>query len=150
MHVWGYWYCFLKSWFQLVLHPACHFSCCILQIRWSSVWLVFNFFLSFFHSLFLFCYCCLLFIEKKTVSTFENQLIHITILKVNKNQNKSWKLNPPVSSVHGILQVSILKWVAISFSRDHPKPWITPRCPALQADSLSFEPPWKLGKLEQP
>ena len=47
------------------------------------------------------------------------------------------------SSVHGILQARILVWVAISFSRDLPKPWIEPRSPALQADSILPEPPEK-------
>ena len=28
LHIWGYWYFFLQPWFQLVLHPAQHFSCC--------------------------------------------------------------------------------------------------------------------------
>ena len=49
--------------------------------------------------------------------------------------------SPPGSSVHGILQARILKWVAIFFSRDLPDPGIKPRSPALQADSLSSEPP---------
>ena len=46
----------------------------------------------------------------------------------------------PASSVHGILQAGILKWVAISFSRDLPDPGIEPGSPALQADSLLSEP----------
>ena len=45
--------------------------------------------------------------------------------------------SPPGSSVHGILQARILEWVAISFSRGSSQP----RPPALQADSLPFEPP---------
>ena len=55
-------------------------------------------------------------------------------------------LNPPGSSVHGILQARILEWVAISFSRELlpvqeslPNPGIkpvSPVSPALQADSL--------------
>ena len=28
LHIWGYWYCSWWSWFQLVLHPAQHFSWC--------------------------------------------------------------------------------------------------------------------------
>ena len=40
-------------------------------------------------------------------------------------------------SIHGILQVRILKWVTVSFSRDLPNPGIEPGYPALQADSLS-------------
>ena len=49
----------------------------------------------------------------------------------------------PGSSVHGILQVRILEWVAISFSRDLPNPGIEPGSPALQADALSSQPPGK-------
>ena len=48
------------------------------------------------------------------------------------------------SSVHGILQASIFKWVAIPFSRgsSQPRDW-EPRSPASQADSLPAEPPGK-------
>ena len=46
----------------------------------------------------------------------------------------------PGSSVHGILQVKVLEWVAISFSKGSswPRAWIW--YPALQADGLPFEP----------
>ena len=44
----------------------------------------------------------------------------------------------PSSSVHGILQARILKWVAISFSRRSSDPGIEPGSPALQVHS---EPP---------
>ena len=44
---------------------------------------------------------------------------------------------------HGILQVKILEWVVVSFSRDLPNPGMEPRSPALQVDSLPSEP---LGK----
>ena len=47
----------------------------------------------------------------------------------------------PGPSVHGIFQVRILEWVAISFSRDLSHPGIKPVSPALQADSLLSEPP---------
>ena len=49
--------------------------------------------------------------------------------------------SPPGSSVHGILQAGILEWVVILFSRDLPDPGIELSSPALQADSLLFEPP---------
>ena len=39
--------------------------------------------------------------------------------------------NPPVSSVHGILQARIQEWVAIPFSRDLPDLGIEPGSPAL-------------------
>ena len=51
--------------------------------------------------------------------------------------------NPPGSSIHGILHVRILEWVAIPFSRDLPDSGIKPESPALQADSLPSEPPGK-------
>ena len=41
----------------------------------------------------------------------------------------------------GILEARILEWVAIPLSRDIPNPGIKPRSPALQADSLPYEPP---------
>ena len=44
------------------------------------------------------------------------------------------------SPVVGIFQARILEWVAISFSRDLPNPGIEHRSPALQTDSLPFEP----------
>ena len=47
------------------------------------------------------------------------------------------------SSVHGISQVRILKWVAISFSRDLPGPGIESRSPALAGRFFITEPPGK-------
>ena len=49
--------------------------------------------------------------------------------------------SPPGSSVHGILQARILEWVAISFSRGSSWPRDWTRSPALQADTLTSEPP---------
>ena len=51
--------------------------------------------------------------------------------------------SPPGSSVHGILQARILEWLPFPSPGDFPDPGIKPRSPALQADSLSFEPPGK-------
>ena len=47
------------------------------------------------------------------------------------------------SSIHGIFQARVLEWVAISFSRGSSDPGIEPGSPALQADTLSSEPPGK-------
>ena len=44
--------------------------------------------------------------------------------------------SPPGSSVHGILQVGILDWVAISSSRGLPDSGIEPESPALAGSSL--------------
>ena len=33
LHIWGYWYFSLQSWFQLVLHPAWHFTWCTLHSK---------------------------------------------------------------------------------------------------------------------
>ena len=52
--------------------------------------------------------------------------------------------NLPGSSVHGIIQGRILEQVSISSSGgSSPIPWIEPRSPALQVDSLPSEPPGK-------
>ena len=50
---------------------------------------------------------------------------------------------PSGSSIHGILQVRILEWVAIPSPGDFPDPQIESRSPALQGDSLYSEPPGK-------
>ena len=52
-------------------------------------------------------------------------------------------LQPPGSSVHGILQARILEWVAIPFLRGPSQPRDQTQSPALQADSLRSEPPEK-------
>ena len=47
--------------------------------------------------------------------------------------------SPPGSSVGGILQARILKWIAISLSRvSSSNPAVEPSSPSLQADSLSL------------
>ena len=50
---------------------------------------------------------------------------------------------PPGSSVHGILQVRILEWVAISFTRGSswPRDWTCNSC--IEGDSSSLDPPGK-------
>ena len=50
--------------------------------------------------------------------------------------------NSPGVFVHGILQVRILEWVAIPFSRGFPDPGNEPRSPALQVDSLPLSHLW--------
>ena len=55
--------------------------------------------------------------------------------------------SPPGSSARGILQARILEWVAISFSRGSSQLRVEPWSPALQADSLPFEP---AGKSKSP
>ena len=50
---------------------------------------------------------------------------------------------PPGSSVRGILQARILKWVAFLSPGDLPNPGIDPGSPTLQADALPSEPPGK-------
>ena len=52
--------------------------------------------------------------------------------------------SPPDSSVHRILQVRILEWVAIPFSRGSSRPRIWTGSPALQADPLLSEAPRNL------
>ena len=47
------------------------------------------------------------------------------------------------SSVHGIFQARVLEWIAVSFFRDLPDPGIKPGSPALRANALPSEPPWR-------
>ena len=58
--------------------------------------------------------------------------------------------SPPGSSVHGILQVRILEWLAMPFSRGSSRPGIKPRSPALQANSLPSEPPGPFSLVLRP
>ena len=63
--------------------------------------------------------------------------------------------SPPGSLVHGILQARIMEWVAMPSSRgspsgDLPNPGIKPKSPALQVDSLLFEPPGKPRDMDAP
>ena len=48
--------------------------------------------------------------------------------------------DPMYYTVHGILQATILEWVAFPFSRRSSFPGIEPRSRSLQADSLPAEP----------
>ena len=54
--------------------------------------------------------------------------------------------SPPGSSIHGILQATILEWVSISYSRDLPNPGMEPRSltsPALADGFFTTVPPGK-------
>ena len=58
----------------------------------------------------------------------------------------------PVSSVNGILQAGILKWVAISYTGDVPNPGIKPASPALAGGFFTTSTTWEtllLHKLPQ-
>ena len=48
--------------------------------------------------------------------------------------------SPPGSSVQGLFQARILEQIAISLPGDLPNSGVKPTSPALQADSLPFEP----------
>ena len=52
--------------------------------------------------------------------------------------------NPSGSSVYGIFQARILKWVAVSYSKDRPDPGIKSLSPALTGGFFTTEPPGKL------
>ena len=58
----------------------------------------------------------------------------------------SMDCSPPGSSVHGILQVRILEWVAMPFSRDLPNPGIKPvtlMSPALAGRLFTTSTTWE-------
>ena len=53
-------------------------------------------------------------------------------------------------TVHGVLQVRILEWVAFPSPEDLPNPGSEPGSPTLQADSLPAEPQGKCRPKEKP
>ena len=64
-------------------------------------------------------------------------------VKVKVAQSCPTLCDPMGYTVHGILQARILKWEPIPFPGDLPNPWIEPRSPSLQANSLPTEPQGK-------
>ena len=54
--------------------------------------------------------------------------------------------SPPGHSVHGILQASILEWVATSFPGDLPDPGMEPVSPVLAGGFFTTQPPGKPTK----
>ena len=60
--------------------------------------------------------------------------------KVKVTQLCQTRCDPMDYTVHGILQVRILEWVAFPSPGDLPNPGIEPRSPTLQEDSLPAEP----------
>ena len=71
---------------------------------------------------------------------FAKSRTRLSNLKVKVSQSCPTLCDPMNYTVHGILQATILEWVAFPFSRDLPNPGIKPRSPTLQADSLPVEP----------
>ena len=72
-------------------------------------------------------------------------------VKLLKSCRTLWEpmdCSPPGSSVLGILQARILKWVAISFSRDLPDPGIkvSPMSPALLGGFFTTRTTWEALK----
>ena len=69
--------------------------------------------------------------------------VHAHLLQLCLTLRNPMDYNPSGSSVHGILQARILEWIAKTPPGDLPLPGVEPVSPALQADSLSTEPPVK-------
>ena len=63
----------------------------------------------------------------------------VSCLVVSNSATPWTTCNLPGSSVHGILQVRILEWVAFPSPGGLPDPGIEPGSPTLQADSLPSE-----------
>ena len=74
--------------------------------------------------------------QKRTLITYNGGVSHL----VMSDSVTPMDCSLPGSSVHGILQARILKWVAIHFSKGFPDPGIEPESPALQVDSLPSDP----------
>ena len=66
----------------------------------------------------------------------QSEKIQPSLICINRSESES---DPMDHTVHGILQVKILEWVAFSFSRGSSQPRIEPGYPALQINSLPTE-----------
>ena len=89
-------------------------------------------------------------LKPETICSWLLERVKETGQKVNQSVScsvVSYSLDrsPPGSFVHGILQASILEWVAIPSPGDLPDPRIELRSPALQADCLPLESPLRPG-----
>ena len=87
---------------------------------------------------------------------YKNTNYSLFFLKKWKSLSCVWLFVTPMDyTVHGILQVRILEWVAVppeKFPGDLPNPGIKSRSPALQVDSLPAEPqekPPKTGRRQR-
>ena len=67
-------------------------------------------------------------------------VLKVLVAQLNPTLVTPWTVAPTSSSVHGILQASILEWAVILFSRGSSQPETEPRSPTLQAYSLPSEP----------
>ena len=74
------------------------------------------------------------------------QTISKGMVSLQQSESKSHSVVSGSLQPHGILQARALEWVAFPFSRRSSQPRIEPSFPALQADSLPFEPPGKPRK----
>ena len=77
------------------------------------------------------------------LSQFSPASVHVLVTQSGPTLCDPADCSPRGSSVHGILQASILEWVTIPFSRIFFDLGIKPGSLALWADSLPSEPPRK-------
>ena len=88
---------------------------------------------------------CLLVTQSSTPQLGAGLCLLLFSCQIVSNSLRPHDCSPPSSSLHGISQARILEWVAIPFSRDLLDPGMKPPSPALQVNSLLFEPPRKAG-----
>ena len=130
----------------------CWWEWIIMQIFWKTVWwflIKLNIFLSYDSAI------NLLSIHPTVLKTYVCKHLHMDVYRRKwKREIEVAQLCPtlcntmdcslPDSSIHGIFQSRILKWVVISFSRGCSRPRYEPRSPTLQVDFLPSEPPGKI------
>ena len=95
--------------------------------------------------------CCILpeWLFQHVVKPKRHKLRNLFCCLVAKSRPPLWDpidCSSPGSSVHGIYQVRILEWVAISISRGSFQSGIEPRSPALAGRSFNTEPAEKPKK----
>ena len=81
---------------------------------------------------------------------FQRSCVYVLVAQSGPTLCDSVDCSPPGSSDHGILWARILQWVVIPFSRGPSQPRIEPGSPALQVDSLMFEPLLKGSPFKYP
>ena len=55
--------------------------------------------------------------SQRTMNKYDNRYVHAKLLQLCSTLCDSMDCSPPGSSVHDILQIRILEWAAMAFSR---------------------------------